>query len=318
MLNRVLTRILPLIPRSIVWRVAQQYIAGENLADALQVIRLLNAQNIKATVDVLGEFVHSRSQASAARDMYLEVLEALEAHQLRSGISVKLTSLGMDIDEDFCYANLEQVVAKARECHRFVRIDMENSPYTSRTLAMYKQLRQSGYDNVGVVIQAYLKRSAQDIEDLAPYKASVRLCKGIYNEPPEIAYQDREVIRQQFKKLLGLLFDYGMFAAIATHDEALIRFAIAEIHQRKLTPKEYEFQMLLGVRERRRNQLVRQGYPLRVYVPFGKDWYGYSIRRLKENPYMLWSIVKNSLRSPRKLLRTSRATASTAADSHRP
>ncbi len=304
MLNAVLSKLLPLIPRPIVWRVAQQYIAGETLDDALRVIRHLNAHNIKATVDVLGEFVHSRQQATAARDMYLTVLDALEAQQLKSGISVKLTSLGMDIDEDFCYDNLKAVVAKARQRHRFVRIDMENSPYTTRTLQMYKRLRADGYDNVGVVIQAYLKRSPQDIEDLAQYRASVRLCKGIYNEPPEIAYQDREEIRAQFKKLLLMLFDYQMFAAIATHDEQLIRFAIAEIHKRQLTFRSYEFQMLLGVRERRRNQLVRQGYPLRVYVPFGKDWYGYSIRRLKENPYMLWSIIKNTFRSPQKLLKT--------------
>ncbi|MBI3534033.1 MAG: proline dehydrogenase family protein, partial [Deltaproteobacteria bacterium] len=240
--------------------------------------------------DVLGEFVKTHAQAVAATTMALQMLNAIEEHKLTSGISVKLTSLGLDIDENFCYTNLQSIVKSASAKERFVRIDMENSPYTSRTLELYKRLRKDGFENIGVVLQARLHRSAEDLTSLVEFQAKVRICKGIYIEPPAIAHQSNEEIRENYKKLLIFLFEHKMHVAIATHDDALVAFAkdwVASIDKNA-----YEFQMLLGVRETLRDSLLKAGYKVRVYVPFGKDWYGYSMRRLKENPEIAAHIFK--------------------------
>jgi proline dehydrogenase len=245
-----------------------------------------------STIDVLGEFVTTKEMALHEKSMCHKVLEAIYSNKLDSYLSVKPTSLGLDIDFDFAYENIKELVDRAKNLGIFVRLDMENSPYTDKTFELFKKLRGEGYQNVGIVIQAYLYRSEQDIKNLAEYKPSIRLCKGIYRESPSIAIQDKQGIRENYKKLLKLILDLGLYPAIATHDDILIDYALDLIKERKLNREDYEFQMLLGVREERRNELLRSGHRLRVYVPFGKDWYGYSTRRLKENPDIAGYIFK--------------------------
>ena len=283
-MNQVLVKMLPLLPRSTVYSVAKRYIAGETLYDAVCVLQQLNSKGVFGTLDVLGEFVRDRNRATESTKLVEQMLAAIYKNQLNSGVSVKLTSLGMDIDEEFCFSNLLKLVELSRQYQRFLRIDMENSPYTTRTLNFYHKLREQGFDNTGVVIQACLRRSEADVLALAPLKPSVRLCKGIYIESENIAFRGRVEVQENYKKLLQLLFENGMHVAIATHDDVLIDFACKYISANSIAKNRYEFQMLLGVCESKRDELVQQGYRVRVYVPFGRDWYGYSVRRLKENP----------------------------------
>jgi proline dehydrogenase len=292
MFNQLVAKALPIVPKPIVRAVSSRYIAGETIQDAVNTTRKLNAANAKATIDVLGEFVSSRTQAEQETQMSSSVLSAIGETNIQSGLSVKLTSLGLDIENEFCYKNVVSLVKKAHEIKRFVRLDMENSPYTTQTIDIYKRLRSEGLDNTGVVIQAYMRRSEDDIKDLAKMGASVRLCKGIYIEPSNIAFQGREDVQDNYKKLLRLLFDNDMYVGIATHDDELLDDARNEIAKRGIKPDRYEFQMLLGVREQKRDALIKEGHKMRIYVPFGHDWYGYSVRRLKENPEVAGHIVK--------------------------
>lgn len=291
-LNQLIIKTMPLVPKSIIRIISSKYIAGENLEDAIRVTKELMKLGGMSTIDVLGEFVTTREMALHEKKMCSLVLDAIKEHQLDSYLSVKPTSLGLEVDFDFAYANIKELVDKASKLGIFVRLDMENSPYTDKTFEIFKKLRSEGYQNVGIVIQAYLYRSENDIKNLAEYKPSIRLCKGIYRESPTIAIQDKEGIRNNYKKLLKLILDLGLYPAIATHDEILIQYALRLIEEYKLEREQYEFQMLLGVREERRNELLRDGHRLRVYVPFGKDWYGYSTRRLKENPDIAGHIFK--------------------------
>lgn len=284
MLNTIIVKTLPIVPRSIVHQVAKRYVAGDKLEDAVSVVRHLNDRDIFATMDVLGEFVRERSQAVETTKMVSRMVDTVASNRLKSGVSVKLTSLGLDIDDEFCFSNVRHLIERAKGLGRFVRIDMENAPYTSRTLNIYRRVRRLGLDNTGVVIQACLRRSAEDLKGLAELKPSVRLCKGIYLEPVEVAYRDRTEVQENYKRLLAQLFESGMHAAIATHDDVLLDFAREYIVKNSISKDRYEFQMLLGVRESKRDELVKEGHRVRIYVPFGSDWYGYSLRRLKENP----------------------------------
>ncbi len=292
MLKNLISKALPYIPKNLVHVFAQRYVAGETLEDGLKVVEGLNTKDIWATMDLLGEFVSDRSRADAATQAALENLDAIHKRQLRSGISTKLTSQGLDIDDDFCYENLKKLVEKAKQVERFVRIDMENSPYTTRTLNQYRRLRADGFTNTGIVLQAYMRRSEDDLKSLLALKPPVRLCKGIYREDAAIAFKGREEIQENYKKLLNYIFDNGFHAAIATHDDVLLDFARETIAKRNLAKDSYEFQMLLGVRDAMRDELVKEGHRVRVYVPYGDDWYGYSIRRLKENPEIAAHIMK--------------------------
>lgn len=293
MLNQLIIKTLPLLPKSLVHVFAKKYIAGDNLEDAVIITKKIQQLNGTTTIDVLGEFVISKNRALYEMEMSSKVLDAISEHILKTYLSIKPTSLGLGLDTEFAYDNISYLVNKAGEYGQFVRIDMENSPFITKTIDIYKRLRNSGYDNVGIVFQSYMRRSEGDIIGLLDYKPSIRLCKGIYNEHEDIAFKQPDEIRNNFKKLIKLTLDNGLHTGIATHDEELIRFALDEINQRNLTEKDYEFQMLLGVRTHRRNELLKAGYPLRVYVPFGKDWYGYSTRRLKENPQMAEHIFKS-------------------------
>lgn len=290
--SKLVVASLPIIPKTIVKKVAQRYIAGPFLDDAVSTTQRLMSKGACATIDVLGEFVESRDRAVEETSMSRSVVDAIGAHHLKAYLSVKLTSMGLDIDHDFAYQNLTAVVGRARELGVFVRMDMENTPYTDITLDFYRRLRADGYDNVGVVIQAYLRRSEADIRSLLEYAPSVRLCKGIYVEEERHAFKDPEEIRTNYKKLLRILLDGGADVRIATHDEALISDAEQALRERNIAPSNAEFQMLLGVREDRRDQLIKTGYNVRIYVPFGEDWYGYSTRRLKENPQVAAYIAK--------------------------
>jgi proline dehydrogenase len=295
LLDRAIVRVLPAVPHSVVRRISNRYIAGTTIPDAVQVVRSLNEQGKMATIDVLGEEVTSRREALEIVRAYHDVFEAIERERLDSNVSIKLTALGLNLAYELCWKNLEKVVRHAAESGNFVRIDMEDSSTTTETLTLYRELREAGLDNVGVVLQAYLRRTIRDIHDLAPLRPNVRLCKGIYVEPSLIAYQEYEEVRQNFVRSLRELLQIGSYVGIATHDEFLISEGKRLVAERGLTRDEYEFQMLLGVRELAANRLVRDGHRLRVYVPFGEHWYRYSLRRLQENPKIAGYVASDTL-----------------------
>jgi proline dehydrogenase len=291
LLNQLVAASLPIVPKPIVAVFAKPYIAGATLDEAIVSVRALNALGAMTTIDVLGEDTTKKEEAVAAREQVKAVLTGIEANNLDSNISIKLTQLGLKLDLDFCKENVAQIIASAKAKKNFVRIDMENHTCTDDTLAVYRYAL-SLYENVGIVIQAYLHRSEADVRKLAAEGASVRLCKGIYNESPSIAIKDRRGIQQNYTRLLKILMEAGCKVGVATHDEVLIDAAKQVITDNKLTPDRYEFQMLLGVRPEKRAALIAEGHRLRVYTPFGKDWYGYSTRRLKENPEMAGHVLK--------------------------
>lgn len=299
LLDRTLTALLPAVPRPLVRQLASPYIAGARLDDAIAVVRRLNGEGKLATVDVLGEEVGRADEAAGIAAQYHRLLARIDAERLQANVSIKLTGLGLELDPDLCRGHVADLVEDARRRDTFVRIDMEDSSTTDATLRLYRELRAEGCDNLGVVLQARLRRTLADVGGLA----NVRLCKGIYLEPPDIAYVEREPIRTSFLETLEALFDQGSYVAIATHDEQLIGEALARIGRRGLGPDRYEFQMLLGVRAERGSQLVAAGHRLRVYVPFGSRWYEYSVRRLQENPGIAGSIAADLVRrlSPLRL-----------------
>ena len=266
--------------------------AGETLQEAIATVRKLNGEGCVATLDVLGEFIKDESDAAETLNEYKRVVDALDEGALHSGISVKLTGLGLDLDEDLCRRNLEEIVVYAGERGRFVRVDMEDSARTSQTLEIVLEMYER-HHNTGAVIQAYLRRSLKDVVRLAEAGVSVRLCKGIYVEPREIAYKGFDTVRQNYVLLLEELVRSGVYVGVATHDEYLVWHALRLVHQLGLTRDRYEFQMLLGVDEQLRRILVNAGHKVRVYVPFGRDWYEYSTRRLKENPKIARYVTKD-------------------------
>jgi proline dehydrogenase len=282
-LDYLLSRSLPLVPRPLVRRIARRYIAGDRLADAVRVVRALNGNGYMTTLDVLGESVRRRGLVERAVQEYLEALRAIRDERLDSNISVKLTQLGLRIDPDLCASSVGALCRSAAESGNFVRIDMEDSTCTGPTLEIYRRLRAEGFANLGIVLQACLRRSLQDVRSL-PEGANVRLCKGIYVEPRTIAYTHRPLVNRNFVRLLEEMLDRGVYVGIATHDEELVWEAQRIVDRRRLPRAAYEFQMLLGVDEQLRGLIRAEGHRLRVYVPFGERWYAYSLRRLKENP----------------------------------
>jgi proline dehydrogenase len=283
-LDRAIVRLLPAVPKPVVRRIADRYIAGTELSDALRVVRELNGQGKMATIDVLGEEITNPDEARAIEQEYLDVFAAIERERLDSNVSVKLTALGLKLDYGLCRENLEAVVRNAAERGNFVRIDMEDSSTTDDTLRLYRELRHAGLDNVGIVLQAYLRRTLDDIRALADLQPNVRVCKGIYVEPESIAFQGYQEVRDNFVRAVEALLEGGSYVGIATHDEWLVSEGKRLVGAAGLGPEEYEFQMLLGVRRDLGNALVREGRRLRIYVPYGSHWYGYSLRRLQENP----------------------------------
>ena len=283
-LDRAIVRLLPAVPKPVVRMISERYIAGTELEDACRVVERLNDEEKLATIDVLGEEIASSSEARAIAETYEDVFTTIERQGLDSNVSIKPTALGLKLGHDLLRDNVELVVQRAAESSNFVRIDMEDSSTTDDTLLLYRELRESGHDNVGVVLQASLRRTMSDIEDLAELSPSVRLCKGIYVEPEELQFRDFEAVRGNFVRALEALLDAGCYVGIATHDEWLIDEGKRLVEERGLAREDYEFQMLLGVRERLGDRLVDEGHRLRIYVPFGRHWYAYSLRRLQENP----------------------------------
>jgi proline dehydrogenase len=293
LLDKAIVRMLPVVPKPVVQLFSSRYIAGSALDDAVEVVRALNREGKLATIDVLGEEITRESDARAIAQAYCDVFTAIERERLDSNVSVKLTALGLGLSYDVCRENLESVLREAAASGNFVRIDMEDSSTTSDTLRLYGELRESGIDNVGVVLQAYLRRTLDDIRALADLQPNVRICKGIYVEPPSIAFSDYDAVRENYVRSLDALLEAGAYVGIATHDEWLIGQALERVGG--LSPTAYEFQMLLGVRRERAAQLVTAGHRVRIYVPFGEHWYQYSLRRLQENPAMAGTIAKATL-----------------------
>ena len=294
--DRLIATSLPVVPKPLVRHFADRYMAGETLDDALATVASLNRAGAVATVDVLGEFIHEREQALRTADEYVAVLDAIARERLDSTVSVKLSALGLEFDPDLALELVTRVVEVAAGHGNRVRIDMEHSGLTDATLAVYRTLRERGHDNVGIVLQAYLRRTFDDVRALAELMPSVRLVKGIYIEPPEIAYTERTLVNRNFVALLRDLVDLGCRVAVATHDDALVGEARRIADQRRLTPDRYEFQLLLGVKEQLRDRLIAAGHRVRIYTPYGEAWYGYSLRRLKENPSIAGYVARDVVR----------------------
>jgi proline dehydrogenase len=283
-LDRAIVRLLPAVPKPVVRRISERYIAGTELDDACRVVKRLNDEGKMATIDVLGEEITNADEALAIAHTYEDVFSTIERQGLDSNVSVKPTALGLKLDYDLFRENLELVVRRAAESGNFVRIDMEDSATTDDTLRLYRELRGAGHDNVGVVLQASLRRTAADIAALTDLTPNVRLCKGIYIEPEQIQFHEFEAVRANFVSSLDALLAAGCYVGIATHDEWLVAEGKRLVAKHGLRRERYEFQMLLGVRPRLGDALVREGHRLRIYVPFGSHWYAYSLRRLQENP----------------------------------
>jgi len=295
LLDRLFVILMPLAPKPLVAMVSRRYIAGSEIEQAVDKVKQLNAAGMTATLDLLGESSTLEQECQAAVDEYLLILETIERQDLDSNISVKPTQLGLLIDTDLCYRNIRTLVEGARVRNNFVRIDMEDSSCTSATIEIFSRLRAE-FDNVGIVIQAYLRRSLEDVKRLAKMGANLRLCKGIYIEPRKIAFRDPEIVNLNFALLTETAMKASRYIGVATHDEQVVWHTFRLVEQLGINRDDFEFQMLLGVDEELRQILVDAGYRLRVYVPYGKQWYAYCKRRLKENPRIGTYVLKAMLR----------------------
>lgn len=291
-INNAIVSIVQAMPKSVVGFFSKKYIAGETLESAVNLVKKLNAKGIYATLDVLGESVGNEEEAEEAFKKAMKVFDEIVKNKLKANLSVKPTQLGLSFSEDLAREQILKLVERANEIDNYVRIDMEDSQYTDATINIYKSVFEE-YSNVGIVLQAYLKRTYNDTVLLNKIDTNYRLCKGIYIEPSAIAYKDKQVIRDNFIKVLESMLKSGNYVGIATHDEYLIDNAYKLIEELEIPKDKYEFQMLLGVREDLRDKINNDGHKMRVYVPFGKDWYPYSIRRMQENPQIAGYILKN-------------------------
>jgi proline dehydrogenase len=297
MFNKLIAAMLPYFPKKFVWIFSKKYIAGETLEQALEVAQDLNNQNMVTTIDILGEFITDISEAETNKLDYLKVIEEAEKKGIQGNYSVKPTMFGLLLDKEVCYNHLRDIVAKAAEYNNFVRIDMEDSPCTDMEIEIYRRIKAEFPTNVGLVLQAYMRRNHQDIIDMLDMHTpeapnNYRLCKGIYVEPKEIAYKDYHEVNQHFLEDLKLMFEKKVYVGIATHDKPLVEGAYKLIEEMNIPKDMFEFQMLLGVTPELRKSIVDKGYKMRVYVPYGERWFGYSTRRLKENPKMASQIIK--------------------------
>ena len=291
LLNKLVVAAIPAVPKPMVRYFAGRYIAGETLQDAITTVRALNAEGVCATLDVLGEDITKREEAVASREQSNQVLHAVAREKLDSNLSIKLTSLGLKLDTAFCAENVREILKVAAGYNIFVRFDMEDSTCTTDTIDIFRTLHRE-FPNTGIVLQAYMRRSESDVLGLLEDRPNFRLCKGIYREKKEIAFQSREEVQQNFVRLLELMLRRSAYVGIATHDSVLVDAAGALVRDMGLRKDQYEFQMLLGVRPELRKRLVRDGHKVRLYVPFGEHWYGYSTRRFKENPEVAGYVFK--------------------------
>jgi proline dehydrogenase len=296
-LNRIIPALLPLMPQKLVWLFSKQYIAGKTIEDAIQAARELKKEGIMTTIDLLGEFITNLDEAQANKDEYLKIIEAVNQADIDGNYSLKPTFFGLLIDKDTAFAHIREIVAKAASYNHFVRIDMEDTPCTDLEIELFRQLKQTFPENVGLVLQAYLKRTYADIDLLKDLNQpdiplNLRLCKGIYVELPDIAYQGYDQINDHFSKDLELMFKENMYPAIATHDKPVVEGAYKLIKKYQAATDDYEFQMLYGVTPKLRRSILEKGHRMRVYIPFGKQWFGYCTRRIKENPKVGTAIMK--------------------------
>ena len=287
---------MPFVPKTIVGRVARRYVAGDTLDDAVHTLRALNDEGAMGTVDILGEEVREPVKATAAVEEYLRLLDRIEDEKLDANISIKPTMLGLNVDQSLCEENLLRIVARAAQFNNFVRVDMEDHTCTDNTIRLFRQIHEKHPTSVGVVLQSYLHRTIADINSLLPLVPNIRICKGIYREPREIAWKDFETIRANFVFATEKLLSSGAYVGIATHDPHLVWAGMQIVDRLGLDHDRYEFQMLLGVDPELRRVILANGHRLRVYVPYGKDWYPYSIRRLRENPTVAHHVVRAMFR----------------------
>ena len=288
---------LPYLPKKLIWVFSKRYIAGETVNDAIRVARDLNHKGVKVTLDILGEFIKTLEEAEKNKQEYLSLIDIIQKEKIDGNYSVKPTMFGLLIDKEVCYQHLREIVAKAASYNSFIRIDMEDSSCTDLEIELYRRLKSVYPKNVGLVVQAYLKRTLDDLKKLLDLNSkeipmNYRLCKGIYVEPAEIAFKKYEEVNQHYLEDLEFMFQNGIYACIATHDKPLVEGAYKLIEKYKVPSNMLEFQMLYGVTPELRDSIVGKGYTMRVYVPFGKQWFGYSTRRLKENPKMTSHIIK--------------------------
>ena len=291
LLNKLVVATLPAVPKPVVRYFAGRYIAGETIHDAIRTVRQLNAEGACATLDVLGEDVTTKEESIASRNQSNEVLHTIDREKLDSNLSIKLTSLGLKLDKQFCTGNVREILKVAAGYGIFVRFDMEDSTCTTDTIDIFRVLHKE-FPGTGIVVQSYLRRTEEDVKSLLQDNPNFRLCKGIYKERKEIAFQTREEVQQNFIKVLDLMLRNHAYVGIATHDSVLVEAGEKFIKEMNLRKEEYEFQMLLGVRPELRKRLVRDGHRVRLYVPFGEHWYGYSTRRFKENPEVAGYVFK--------------------------
>jgi len=293
----MIAAMLPYFPKKLIWIFSKRYIAGENVNDAIKASKELNKEGIKVTLDILGEFIKNLDEAEKNKVEYLELIDTIEKEKIDGNYSLKPTMFGLLLDKDVCYNHIREIVAKAASYGNFIRVDMEDSPCTDLEIELYRKLKAEFPKNVGLVVQAYLKRTLSDLENLMDIHSkeiplNYRLCKGIYVEPAAIAYKKYEEINQHFLEDLEFMMKNGVYPGIATHDKPLIEGAYKLIEKYNVPKEMYEFQMLYGVTPELRKSIVTKGHTMRVYVPFGKQWFGYSTRRLKENPKMASHIIK--------------------------
>jgi len=276
-------------------RLASSFVAGETAEEALKQVRKLRDKGIRVTLDILGESVKDRDQSDKAVQDYLDLLDTLKRNDEDCHISLKLTQMGLDIDDEYCCQNMFKIVAKAAESKRFVRIDMEDSPRTQKTLDIFYRLRKT-FDNVGIVVQAYLHRTEKDVADIIKVKGKIRLCKGAYKEPAEVAIKKMKDIRENFIKLSQRLFAAGNYPAIATHDPKLIGWTKQYAEENNISREAFEFQLLYGLRNKTQQKLAAEGWRVRSYVPFGTHWFPYFSRRLRERKENVFLVLKNMFR----------------------
>lgn len=297
MFHKIITHLLPLMPKNFVWLFSKRYIAGKTIEDAIEVSKKLNQQHIKITIDLLGEFITNIKQAEDNKNTYLNIIDAVEKHDIDGNYSLKPTMFGLLIDFNTCYKHIREIVSKAAYYNNFIRIDMEDSKCVDLELKLFRNLKSEFPDNVGLVFQAYLKRTFNDIKNLQDLNTqnspcNFRLCKGIYIEPAKIAYKKHKDINKNFIFCLELMLKNNIYPGIATHDKSLVEASYQLIEKYKIAKHKYEFQMLYGVTPELRKSIVEKGHNMRVYVPYGENWFAYSTRRLKENPKIAWLIIK--------------------------
>ncbi len=297
MFNKLIAAMLPYMPKKLIWIFSKRYIAGITMDDAIKAAKELNQKGIMVTMDILGEFIKTLEEAEKNRDEYLELIDRIQAEGIDGNYSVKPSMFGLLLDQEVCFQHIRAIVAKAASYNNFIRVDMEDSPCTTITIELYRKLKAEFPKNCGLVLQAYMKRTINDIENLLDIHSdenpmNYRLCKGIYVEPATIAYKKYEEVNQHYLEDLEYMFQKGIYPGIATHDKPLVEGAYKLIEKYNVSKDKYEFQMLYGVTPELRQSIVDKGHRLRVYVPFGEHWFGYSTRRLKENPKMAGLIIK--------------------------